>query len=437
VSANKDTHQLEVPDRLASRVPPGWHKASTRKGFTRFTCPALEALKARAAAAADRREKALAGVLTALSRRAARRARVWAAAADAAAELDALCSLAVASHEMAASGPVCTPRVLPPPLAGAPRGAHALAVTALRHPCAPALTAGGGATGGAGGFVPNDTSLGGTSAPMLLLTGPNMGGKSTLLRQVCLAALLAHIGADVPAESMTLHAVDALFVRMGARDSLATGQSTFALELGEAGAMLRRATAASLVACDELGRGTATHDGAAIAHATLGYLAATCAPRTLFSTHYHRLAAAAKAHPGVVSLGHMGCRVAPASDAGGGSGRGREEVTFLYKLRPGACPKSYGVNVARLAGLPERVLAAAAARAAALEETCGEADADADADDADGGAGGGVSPALSDAEAAALMAAVAAAAGGDGDALAAAAAAARAATAARTAATEA
>jgi DNA mismatch repair protein MSH6 len=239
-----------------------------------------------------------------------------------------------------------------------------------------------------------------------------------------------YIGADVPAESMTLHAVDALFVRMGARDSLATGQSTFALELGEAGAMLRRATAASLVACDELGRGTATHDGAAIAHATLGYLAATAAPRTLFSTHYHRLAAAAGAHPGVVALAHMGCHVsAPAAaDNPGSSVHGREEVTFLYKLRPGACPKSYGVNVARLAGLPERVLAAAAARAAALEETCGEGDADAGAD-ADAVVGGGASAALSDAEAAALMAAVAAAARGDGAALAAAAAAARAATA--------
>jgi len=363
VSANKDTHQLEVPDALARSVPAEWHKASTRKGFTRYSCAELDALKARRASAADAREKALASVLATLSVRAAAAARVWAAAADAAAELDALGSLAVASHEMAASGPVCTPQLLPPPPPDAPPGAHSLRVASLRHPAAPALA------GGASAFVPNDTSLGGDAPPVLLLTGPNMGGKSTLLRQLCLAVILAHAGADVPAASMSLTAADAIFVRMGARDNLAAGQSTFAVELGEAGAMLRRATSASLVACDELGRGTATHDGAAIAHAVLQHLASGPAPRALFSTHYHRLASAAAEHPGRVALGHMGCRVGAAPP---GAPPGREEVTFLYRLRPGACPKSYGVHVARLAGLPERVLERAAQRAAALEAACGE-----------------------------------------------------------------
>lgn len=230
----------------------------------------------------------------------------------------------------------------------------------------------------------------------------------SLLRQVCLATLLAQVGADVPAEEMELTPVDAVFVRMGAKDNLAAGQSTFMVELAETAAMLRRATANSLVACDELGRGTATNDGAAIAHAVLQHLATGPRARTLFSTHYHLLADEAAAWP-AVALGHMGCHVAPSANGG------PETVTFLYRLTEGACPKSYGVNVARIAGLPESVVAAAAARARAME------DADVEMEDAAAAmAEGGQEGPLSAAEAAALRRAVgaleaaAAAAGEDG-----------------------
>ena len=155
---------------------------------------------------------------------------------------------------------------------------------------------------------------------------------------------------------------------MGAADDLAAGRSTFAAELLDAGAVLRRASADSLVALDELGRGTSTHDGAAIAHAVLHALTAggASAPRCLFSTHYAALAAGTPA--GAVAAAHMGIRLEPSSDDGGA-----ERVTFLYRLQPGACPKSYGVNVARLAGLPAPLLACAAAKAAELEARCGGA----------------------------------------------------------------
>ena len=193
-----------------------------------------------------------------------------------------------------------------------------------------------------------------------------MGGKSTYLRQVCLAAIMAHVGADVPAASFEMTAMDAVFARAGAKDNLAGGQSTFMVELSETGAMLRRATKHSLVALDELGRGTATADGAAIAHAVATHLVdARC--RTLFSTHYHRLADDHARDPNV-ALAHMACRVESPRERAGESSYGRETVTFLYTLASGACPRSYGVNVARLAGLPERVCLAAARRAAHLED---------------------------------------------------------------------
>ena len=214
-----------------------------------------------------------------------------------------------------------------------------------------------------------------------------MGGKSTLLRQVCLAAVMAHVGADVPAQSLTMSACDAVYVRMGARDDVAGGRSTFMVELSETASMLRRCTRDSLVALDELGRGTSTSDGFAIASAVVDALASVGA-RTLFATHYHRLAEEherdaedarletfgaegdekEEEKKKTVALAHMGCDVRQegSGDESDGSD-GYERVTFLYTLEKGSCPKSYGVNVARLAGLPENVLVAAARRSAALE----------------------------------------------------------------------
>lgn len=191
-----------------------------------------------------------------------------------------------------------------------------------------------------------------------------MGGKSTLLRQVCLAVILAQLGADVPAEEFEFSPVDRIFVRMGAKDHIMAGQSTFLVELLETASMLSSATRDSLVVLDELGRGTATSDGQAIAHAVLEHLAHETGCRGLFSTHYHHLATDFESDPSV-GLYHMACKV-------GTQIGGLEEVTFLYKLAQGTCPKSYGVNVARLAGMPDTILERAAKKSAEFESQYGQ-----------------------------------------------------------------
>lgn len=355
VSANKDTHLVEVPDRLSSKVPHHWAREGKRKGYERFTCDELIPLRAARVAAEEAREDALAGVFRRIVAKFCENASHWQAAASIGAVIDVLGSLAVVSEEMYAScGSVCTPKVSAAPMDDAP---VTLVSEKLSHPCAASL---------ARSFVPNDALLGGEHAAFCLITGPNMGGKSTYLRQVCLAAIMAHIGADVPAARFEMTAMDAVFVRMGARDNLAGGQSTFMVELSETSSMLRRATRNSLVALDELGRGTATADGTAIACAVASYLIdKRC--RALFSTHYHRLADDHVCDPNVY-LAHMACRVEVPTDSSEDT-YGRETVTFLYTLASGNCPKSYGVNVARLAGLPESVCLAAARRAAHLEHT--------------------------------------------------------------------
>ena len=336
ISQQKETHQLEVPDRLVKKVPADWEISSQRKGFRRYLTPEVKTLRTELQRAHERKEAALTGALTRVCERAAAGIPVLRPAADAAARLDALLSLAAASELMSLSGASCRPVVRAEDADEGP----VLRATRARHP------------GAADNFVPNDIALGGSDAERaLLLTGPNMGGKSTLMRTACLAAVLAQVGCDVPAEACELTPADRVFVRMGANDSLVGGESTFMVELSEASAVLRRATKSSLVALDELGRGTSTADGAAIAGAVLQYLAERSSCRTLFSTHYHMLSTSNEGASGV-ALGHMSAAIETDEN-------GDEQVTFLYTLAPGACPKSYGVNVARLAGLPESVLAVA------------------------------------------------------------------------------
>ena len=196
-----------------------------------------------------------------------------------------------------------------------------------------------------------------------------MGGKSTLMRQVGLCVILAQMGCSVPAESFRLTPVDRLFTRLGAADHILGGESTFFVELSETASILKHATRHSLVLFDELGRGTATFDGTAIAYSVALQLARSRC-RTIFSTHYHSLVHDLAGVPGT-SVSHMACMVV--DDDGQQerqpehSGRSPESIVFLYKLVQGACPKSYGFHAARLAGLESDVIGRALAKAELME----------------------------------------------------------------------
>ncbi len=194
-------------------------------------------------------------------------------------------------------------------------------------------------------YVPNDTYLS-ENKNLLLITGPNMGGKSTYMRQVTLICIMAQIGCFVPAKSANLSVVDQIFTRIGASDDLVSGQSTFMVEMSEANHALKNATSNSLIIFDEIGRGTSTYDGMALAQAIIEYIALRIKAFTLFSTHYHELTALEGKLPGLYNISV-------------GIYEENERVTFLYKIIEGAANKSYGINVARLAHLPEDLLSRA------------------------------------------------------------------------------
>ncbi|KAG8663592.1 hypothetical protein MANES_01G227200v8 [Manihot esculenta] len=331
VTVGKEAYLLEVPEHLGGNIPRDYELRSSKKGFYRYWTSSIKKFLGELSQSESEKESTLKSILQRLIGRFCKHHDKWRQLVSATAELDVLISLAIASEFY--EGPACRPIVLGCQSSEVPR----LSAKSLGHPILRSDSLGKGA------FVPNDINIGGSvGASFVLLTGPNMGGKSTLLRQVCLAVILAQVGADVPAESFELSPVDRIFVRMGAKDHIMAGQSTFLTELSETALMLSSATRNSLVALDELGRGTSTSDGQAIAESVLEHFVHKVQCRGMFSTHYHRLAVDYKKDP-KVSLCHMACQV----------GNGIEElkeVTFLYKLTPGACPKSYGVNVARLAG---------------------------------------------------------------------------------------
>ena len=229
---------------------------------------------------------------------------------------------------------------------GVTRGGS-LRVHGGRHPVVEAVAG--------GGFVPNDTLLDPEAEQLLLITGPNMGGKSTYLRQVALIALLAQMGSFVPAAEATIGLVDRIFTRVGASDNLVGGESTFMVEMRETANILAGLTARSLVVLDEIGRGTSTFDGISIAWAVAEHLhEAPERPRTLFATHFHELTALAAERPRVRNLS-----VAVTEWKG--------EIVFLRQIVPGPASRSYGVEVARLAGVPTAVVARARELLAGLE----------------------------------------------------------------------
>jgi DNA mismatch repair protein MutS len=194
-------------------------------------------------------------------------------------------------------------------------------------------------------YVANSVKMDHDSS-ILLITGPNMGGKSTYMRQTALLVVMAQIGCFVPAKSCRMPIFDKIFTRIGASDDILSGQSTFMVEMSEANRALQDATDHSLILFDEIGRGTSTYDGMALAQAMIEYIASCLHAKTMFSTHYHELTALSDNVPGVRNV-----HVAVKADD--------EKVTFLYKIKDGAAGRSFGINVARLAGLPDSVLARA------------------------------------------------------------------------------
>jgi DNA mismatch repair protein MutS len=203
-------------------------------------------------------------------------------------------------------------------------------------------------------FVPNDSDLNAETNRFMLITGPNMAGKSTYIRQVALITLMAQIGSFVPAESAEIGLVDRIFTRVGASDDIAKGQSTFMVEMTETALIANHATEQSLVILDEIGRGTATYDGLSIAWSVVEHLHDKVRCRTLFATHYHELTQLAASRP---ALNNYNIAVR----------EWNEQIIFLRQIVPGAADKSYGIQVARLAGLPDSIIARAKEILAGLE----------------------------------------------------------------------
>ncbi|MGH8481546.1 MAG: MutS-related protein, partial [Nevskiaceae bacterium] len=206
-------------------------------------------------------------------------------------------------------------------------------------------------------FVPNDLALS-PERRLLVITGPNMGGKSTYMRQAALIVVLAHAGAFVPAESAVLGPIDRIFTRIGAADDLASGQSTFMVEMTETAAILHNATERSLVIMDEVGRGTSTYDGLSLARAVAEWLATRTRAFTLFATHYFELTELEPAVPGVANV-HL--------DATEYSAEGVDKLVLLHRVQPGPANRSFGLQVAALAGIPKPVIDQARAYLSTLE----------------------------------------------------------------------
>uniref|UniRef100_A0A8B9PG33 DNA mismatch repair protein MSH3 n=1 Tax=Apteryx owenii TaxID=8824 RepID=A0A8B9PG33_APTOW len=220
-------------------------------------------------------------------------------------------------------------------------------------------------------YVPNTTNLSGDGERVMIITGPNMGGKSSYIKQVALITVMAQIGSYVPAEESTIGVVDGIFTRMGAADNIYKGRSTFMEELTDTAEIIRKATSRSLVILDELGRGTSTHDGIAIAYATLEHFIRDVESLTLFVTHYPSVCELEKVYPEEVGNYHMAFLV---NEEESGEQKGSEDeenpefITFLYQITKGVSARSYGLNVAKLADVPEEILKKAAHKSKELEE---------------------------------------------------------------------
>jgi len=320
-------YYIEISKSNLRAVPADYQRKQTIAGGERFTTSALKDYEEKVLGADERILERELEIFESLRKAVAAESPRIQDTARALATLDVLAGLA----ETAAISNFTKPHVHD--------GDEFLAVDA-RHPVVERFAT--------DAFVPNDIDLNGTTRQVVILTGPNMGGKSTYLRQAALLPLLAQIGSFVPAKDAKIPIVDRIFARVGASDNIARGQSTFMVEMQETAAILHAATSRSLVVLDEIGRGTATFDGLSIAWAVAEHLASNpkARPKTLFATHYHELTDLADSLPGVVNA-HVAAR------------EWKDGIIFLRKIVPGRSDRSYGIQVAKLAGLPGSVIARA------------------------------------------------------------------------------
>jgi len=319
-------YSIEISRANAAKVPPEYVRRQTLVNAERYVTPEVQALEERILRAEQRQLEIERRLFEGLRAEVGRAAEGLAALGRALAEVDVLAGWA----ELARASGWARPRLLPP--------GEGIRIVEGRHPVVEqALGA---------GFVPNDCELTPGEAQIVLLTGPNMGGKSTYLRQVAQIVLLAQSGCWVPARAAEIGAIDRIFSRVGASDDLARGESTFMVEMIETANILRFATERSLVLLDEVGRGTATFDGLSLAWAIVEHLHEKRRALTLFATHYHELTELAELLPRVVN------RTMAVKEW-------EERIVFLRRVVPGSADKSYGLHVARLAGVPDEVVARA------------------------------------------------------------------------------
>ena len=333
-------YYIEVSKSYYDQVPDAYIRKQTLAGCERYITQELKDLEHTVLTASDRVVALEYEIFTDLRAQVSARMERIQGTAAAVAELDALCSLASA----AVKNNYCRPEV---------DEGGVIEIHDGRHPVVERMLSGSL-------FVPNDTYMGEREDRVAIITGPNMAGKSTYMRQVALITLMAQVGSFVPARAARIGVVDRIFTRIGASDDLGAGQSTFMVEMTEVADILKYATSRSLLILDEIGRGTSTFDGMSIARAVLEHCAdrKKLGAKTLFATHYHELTALEEAIPGVKNYS-----IAIRS-------RG-EELIFLRKIIPGGADRSYGIEVAKLAGLPETVVKKARSVLRELEDGSG------------------------------------------------------------------
>lgn len=327
-------YYIEVTKSYEDKVPPHYIRKQTIKNAERYVTPELKAYEEKVLSAEERARELEYELFVELRSQVVEARQQLKQTAAALAELDVFASLA----DLAIKRGYCRPQLVEEPVLHIVEGRH------------PVLDAGESGSR----FVPNDTHIDDEAGKILIITGPNMAGKSTYIRQVALIVLMAQIGSFVPARKATIGIADRIFARVGASDELARGQSTFMVEMLETARILNLATSRSLVILDEIGRGTSTYDGISLAWAIVEYLHDHINCRTLFATHYHELTDLAQACEKVRNL-NVAVR------------EWGDQVVFLHKIVEGAADKSYGIHVARLAGIPKPVIERAKQLLAQLE----------------------------------------------------------------------